>query len=129
MDQVWVVEKVVQEPDAWDESCPSVVLRLNLQVLDFEKVPRHCSLDEDGTGKGVYNPRIHPQQVGCCLSRPDLPIGRVPRLNRYLFHRVRLDDRGTIRVPSIVPSARLVFEWFRAVYFDGLGHRCSSVTT
>jgi len=53
----------------------------------------------------------------------DLQIVRIPRLERHLLARRDLDHRRDVRVPAVMPLARLLAQALLAVDFDALGHQ------
>src|SRR5262249_47300331 len=120
MYQVGMIEEVVQEPDTGHETRPGMPLRNYVEIFDLEQIAHSGSLDEDGTGKRVDDPRVHLQQISGRCSRPDLSVGGVTRLDGDLLHRTDFDHRRNVRMPAVVALAVIIFERFGAIDVDAL---------
>ena len=113
-------EQVAQEPGAGTVAGPAVRLGNDVDVLDLQQVSRLGPLYVNRAGQRVSHLGGETGEVLNRHAGVHLTVGGVAGLQRHFFAGVHLQDGGNVRVPAVVPLARIVLQPLTAVYLDAL---------
>ena len=109
------------EPRQNRRECPR--FRLDLEELDFQKIPRPGALDPHRSRQRMHGSGIHLREVRNSGGAVELSVKSVARLKDDVFSWFDFEIRFDVGMPPVMTSVRLRAQRFASIDFNALHAR------